>query len=53
MTRPELDGILCSFGEERHVRDLADAVGRGPLAADEEKYLVDLCSLAEGRASLA
>jgi len=53
MSRPELDGILCAFGKERHVRELADALARGPLAADEEQYLVDLCSLAEGRASLA
>ena len=53
LTRPELDGILCALTNERHVRELADAIERGPLAETEQKYLIDLSSLTEGRAKRA
>ena len=53
LTRPELDGILCALTNERHVRELADAIERGPLAEAEQKYVIDLSSLTEGRAKRA
>ncbi len=52
LSRPELDGILCSLSEERHVAELEAALARGPLDEDDMQYLRDLGDLAAGRARL-
>lgn len=40
LTRPEIDGILCSLASPEQVQALADALARGPLSTDEERALV-------------
>lgn len=42
LTRPEICGILCSFGEIEHIRALEEAMKRGPLNPAEEAHLIDL-----------
>ncbi len=42
LTRPEMDGLLVSFGEEAHVEGLAQALAQGPLAEEEERLMLDL-----------
>jgi hypothetical protein len=53
LTRPEVDGILCALGTERHVRELVDALAAGPLDEEGIQYMKDLGDLAAGRARLA
>jgi hypothetical protein len=52
LTRPEIDGILCSLNEERHVAALDEALARGPLDDEELQFLRDLGDLTAGRAQL-
>ncbi len=52
-TRPAVDGVLCSLPTEHAVRELADALAKGPLDDDAEQYLIDLGELSSGRARLA
>ncbi|HEU4404641.1 MAG TPA: hypothetical protein VFS43_05050 [Polyangiaceae bacterium] len=52
LSAPQLDGLLCAFERPAHVRELADALARGPLSDDERQYLVDLADLAAGSAVL-
>jgi aryl-alcohol dehydrogenase-like predicted oxidoreductase len=53
LTRPEIDGVLCALGEPSEVTTLARALAKGPLTEEEDRYLMDLSSLAEGRTRLA
>ena len=46
LTRPEVDGILCSPGSPAQVKDLVAALAKGPLTAEEEQYMVWLSSVA-------
>jgi hypothetical protein len=52
LTKPELDGVLCSPKSPQEVDALVRALEQGPLDEDEEEYLVDLAKLNEGRAEL-
>ena len=52
LTRPEIDGLLCSPTTPREVKDLSQALEAGPLDEEEEKYLIDLAALDEGSAVL-
>ncbi len=52
LTEPALDGILCSLPSPASVRELADAMERGPLDEDDRQYLIDLGRLALGQARL-
>ncbi len=45
LTRPEIDGLLCSTGTPGHVTELIKALEKGPLDREEEKYLNDLGKL--------
>jgi hypothetical protein len=53
LARPELDGLLCSFGTLEHVEAMAKAIASGPLTEEETSYLSDLADLATGEARLA
>ena len=52
LTKPELDGVLCSPKSPQEVDALVHALEQGPLDEDEEEYLLDLAKLNEGRAEL-
>lgn len=52
LTRPEIDGLLCSPTTPREVKALSNALEEGPLDEEEEQYLIDLAALDEGRAVL-
>src|SRR4029077_3897445 len=52
LTRPEIDGLLCSPETPLEVKALANALEEGPLDEEEQEYLIDLALLDEGRASL-
>ena len=52
LTQPALDGVLCSFPQVAAVRELADALAKGPLDDDDREYLLDLAELASGKATL-
>ena len=52
LTRPELDGLLCSPSTPKEIAAPAAALEEGPLDAEEEKYLMDLARLNEGKARL-
>ncbi|HEX2059961.1 MAG TPA: hypothetical protein VHK90_04410 [Thermoanaerobaculia bacterium] len=52
LSRPELDGVLCSPSTTQQLEELAAALARGPLDEEEETYLLNLCALADGRARL-
>lgn len=52
LTRPEIDGLLCSPGTPKDVEALADALDEGPLDDEENNYLLDLATLEQGRATL-
>ena len=49
LSRPEIDGLLCSPSTPQEVAALAAAMEEGPLDEEEETYLLDLAALAEGR----
>lgn len=40
--RPEIDGLLVSFGQRAHVTALMQALDRGPLSPEEERQMLDL-----------
>lgn len=42
LSQPAIDGVLAAFSNKREVRELADALARGPLDADSQSYLVQL-----------
>lgn len=42
LTRPELNGLLVSFGEVAHVEALARALAQGPLSEDEERLMIEV-----------
>lgn len=48
LTRPEVDGLLCALSEPREVSALARALDVGPLDEEEEHYLINLSTLADG-----
>ena len=48
LSRPEIDGLLCSPTTQREVRDLSRALAAGPLDEEEENYLIDLAMLDAG-----
>jgi len=52
LSQPAFDGILCSPPTPDAVRELADALARGPLDDDDHQYLLDLAELGRGKASL-
>jgi hypothetical protein len=52
LTRPEVDGLLCSPTTPREVKALASALAAGPLDAEEERYLIDLADLQAASAVL-
>lgn len=52
LTQPALDGLLCALPSVGAVRDLADALAKGPLEDDDHQYLLDLGELAQGRATV-
>jgi len=47
-----LDGILCAPQSARELRELSDAMDRGPLDQDEQEHMIDLSLLLAGRAEL-
>lgn len=49
LSRPELDGLLCSLGGPDHVASLAGAIARGPLDEDEQQHLELLSRLDRSR----
>jgi hypothetical protein len=42
LTRPELAGLLVSFGEVAHIEGMARALEQGPLSEEEERLMIDL-----------
>ncbi|HVP62337.1 MAG TPA: hypothetical protein VMT11_17395 [Myxococcaceae bacterium] len=42
LTRPELDGILCAPKTPGELRELIDALGKGPLRPQEEDVMISL-----------
>ena len=52
LTRPEIDGLLCSPATPQEVEALAEALEEGPLDEEEENYLLDLALLEQGRGTL-
>ena len=52
LTRPEIDGLLCSPATPEEVAALAQALEEGPLDEEEEKYVLDLAMLDQGSATL-
>jgi hypothetical protein len=51
LTEPALDGILCSLPGKRGVRELSDALARGPLDDEAQQYLMRLSELKRRRDS--
>jgi hypothetical protein len=52
LTRPEVNGLLCSPQTPAEVEALGRALEAGPLDDDEETYLMDLAALDAGEAVL-
>jgi len=52
LTRPEIDGLLCSPTTPPEVKALSRALEEGPLDEEEENYLIDLAALDDGSAVL-
>ena len=52
LTPQNVDGLPCSPGTPREVERLSRALEKGPLDAEEERYLIDLGALDAGRAEL-
>jgi hypothetical protein len=46
LTRPEVDGLLCSPSTPEEVSSLAEALDKGPLRDDEEEYIIWLSAVA-------
>jgi len=53
LTQPALDGVLCSLSNAGEVRELADALAKGPLDDEDHDYMLQLGELARGEAKLA
>ena len=53
LSEPALDGILCAPATPGQVRDLADALAKGPLDDEDRQYLLSLGELLRGRARVA
>src|SRR5712671_7365 len=45
LSRPEIDGILCSPMQPEEMRQLAQALAKGPMTPDQEAYMIWLSSL--------
>jgi hypothetical protein len=45
LSRPEIDGVLCSPLQPEEVRGLAKALDQPPLSAEQEQYMIWLSSL--------
>ena len=52
LSRPEVDGVLCSLGTLDHVTDLVEALEEGPLEEEEQEHLVLLSKLNAGTSTL-
>ena len=52
LSQPAFDGILCSLPTVEAVRELSDAMARGPLDDTDHQYLLDLAELSRGKATL-
>ena len=52
LTQPGIDGLLCSPSTPQEVEALASALEEGPLDEEEEKYLIDLATLDQGKGVL-
>ena len=52
LSRSGIDGILCALNGPRQVETLALALDQGALNDEEERYLMDLARLDQGRARL-
>jgi hypothetical protein len=48
LSRPQMDGVLCSPASPEEVHALVDALAQGPLDAEQEDYLVRLTAAAGG-----
>ncbi len=53
LTRPQLRGVLCSPGTPAELLALTRSLEAGPLARDEEQFLIDLARLDAGEVELA
>lgn len=42
LSQPALDGVLVALSHPREVRQLADALAAGPMAEEEQRYLMTL-----------
>jgi hypothetical protein len=51
LSRPELDGLLCSPTEPAHVADLVAAMERGALSPEEEQHMIELAASYASRSS--
>ena len=45
LSRPEIDGVLCSPMQPRELTELAAALEAPPLTAAEEEYMIRLSSM--------
>lgn len=52
LSAPHVDGILGSLRDERQLRELGEALDKGPLDDEEQQYLIDLDRLALGHVAL-
>lgn len=53
LTPIAVQGLLLSLDHENHVRDLTDAIARGPLSEEERQYMKDLSEIDRGIATIA
>jgi len=53
LSEPALDGILCAPDSPDQIRELADALAKGPLDDEDRQYLLDLGELVRGTARVA
>jgi len=49
LTRPEIEGLLCSPATPHELEQLTAALSQGPLDDEEEEHLIYLAALGEGR----
>jgi hypothetical protein len=52
LARPEIDGVLCAPRTPAQVQELLRALEEGALSPEQERYLLDLADLDQGRAKL-
>lgn len=53
LSEPALDGILCAVPGQSGVRDLVDALAKGPLSVERQDYMIKLAELAKGTVEIA